>query len=118
MLADTGHPRAGGHGIFVGTVREVDEGRAVSGLSYEAHPSAARQLAEVAARHATGDVLAVAVEHRTGDLVVGDVAVVVAVSAEHRAAALEVCRALIDAVKTEVPIWKRQTFSNGDHEWV
>lgn len=56
--------------------------------------------------------------HRTGELTVGDVAVVVAVSAEHRAEAMDVCRAVIDAVKAEVPIWKRQTFTDGDHAWV
>lgn len=117
VLAAVTHPRAGGHGLFVGTVRDLDEGRSVTGLAYEAHPSAQRLIAEVAQRH-SGGVLAVAVEHRVGELAIGDVAVVVAVSAEHRAEALNACHRLIDAVKAEVPIWKRQTFAGGSHEWV
>jgi molybdopterin synthase catalytic subunit len=117
VLAAVDDDRAGGHGLFVGTVRDLDGGRAVSSLAYEAHPSAEPLLAAVAARHTDG-VLAVAVAHRVGDLVVGDVALVVAVAAEHRAEAMTTCHALIDAVKAEVPIWKRQTFTGGDHAWV
>lgn len=117
LLAAVADPRAGGHGLFVGTVRDLDEGRPVTGLSYEAHPGAEGLLRAVAERH-TGGVLAVAVAHRVGDLAVGDVAVVVAVSAEHRGEAMTTCHRLIDAVKAEVPIWKRQTFADGGHEWV
>jgi molybdopterin synthase catalytic subunit len=108
---------AGGQGLFVGTIRADDQGRAVRGLSYEAHPTAEAVLREVCARHAD-PVLAIAVEHRVGDLVVGDVAVVVAVSAVHRAAALDTTRALIDVIKAEVPIWKHQLFADGTDEWV
>jgi molybdopterin synthase catalytic subunit len=118
LLAAVADPRAGGLGLFVGTVRERDDGRAVVALSYEAHPSAHRLLTDVATRLAVADVVAVAVEHRLGRLVVGDVAVAVAVSAEHRAEALGTAHALIDAVKAEVPIWKRQEFAAGGHEWV
>ncbi len=117
LIAAVADDRAGGHGLFVGTVRTYDEGREVSGLSYEAHPGAGELLAQLCGRLTAG-VIAIAVEHRTGDLVVGDVAVAVAVSAEHRAQAMDTCRALIDAVKSEMPIWKRQTFADGDHEWV
>lgn len=109
---------AGGIGLFVGTVRRDDEGRAVRALDYASHPSAGdalRQVAQaIAARH---DVLAVAVVHRTGHLAVGQVAVALAVSAVHRAAALEASRDLIDTLKTSVPIWKDQQFTDGTHEW-
>jgi molybdopterin synthase catalytic subunit len=56
--------------------------------------------------------------HRVGHLEIGDLAVVVAVSAAHRGAALEACRELIDTLKERVPIWKHQLFSDGSDEWV
>lgn len=119
MLAAVADPRAGGHGVFIGTVRDGDHGRAVSALAYEAHPSALPALQALCAREAASEgVVAVAAVHRTGNLVVGDVAVVVAVSAVHRAQALDTARRLIDAIKQEVPIWKRQLFADGDEEWV
>lgn len=117
-LAAVTDERAGGIGVFVGVVRSDDHGKGVTSLSYEAHPTADRVLAEVCAQVATADVIAVAAEHRTGDLEIGDVAVVVAVSAVHRGEALEATQRLIDAVKTEVPIWKHQRFTDGSTEWV
>ena len=56
--------------------------------------------------------------HRTGSLVVGDVAIVACVATAHRALAFDVCRALVERVKTEVPIWKRQQLADGAHTWV
>lgn len=117
-LAAVADDRAGGIGLFVGVVRSDDHGKGVTSLSYEAHPSADQVLAEVCARAAAEDVIAVAAEHRTGDLAVGDLAVVVAVSAVHRGEAIEASHRLIDAVKTEVPIWKHQRFADGTTEWV
>ena len=70
---------------------------------------------EVADRH---PVIALAAVHRVGHLEIGDLAVVVAVSAAHRGAALEACRELIDTLKARVPIWKHQLFSDGSDEWV
>ena len=64
------------------------------------------------------DVVALAGVHRVGDLQIGDLAVVVAASAAHRADAFEACRRLIDELKTDVPVWKHQTFASGDVEWV
>lgn len=111
--------RAGGLGLFVGLVRDADGGRGVTSLDYTAHPTAGDVLgavaAEVAARH---DVLAVGVEHRTGHLEIGDLAVVVGCSAVHRADALEACHDLIDTLKQRVPIWKEQSFDDGEVEWV
>jgi molybdopterin synthase catalytic subunit len=111
-------PAAGGIGLFVGTVRNTDGGRPVRALSYEAHPSATHTLEEVCQRHCSAEVLAVAAEHRLGDLAIGDVAVVAAVAAIHRAEALDTARRLIDAIKHEVPIWKHQFFVDGTEEWV
>lgn len=110
---------AGGICVFVGTVRDHDAGQSVSALGYSSHPTAVARLAEVADRIASEcDVIALAGVHRVGDLSIGDLAVVVAASAAHRADAFEACRRLIDELKTDVPVWKHQTFASGDSEWV
>jgi molybdopterin synthase catalytic subunit len=112
-------PAAGGICVFVGTVRDHDEGQQVSALGYSSHPTALDRLRDVAERIASEcDVVALAGVHRVGDLVVGDIAVVVAASAAHRAQAFEACRRLIDELKTDVPVWKHQTFDSGDSAWV
>ncbi|WP_281292209.1 molybdenum cofactor biosynthesis protein MoaE [Actinomadura decatromicini] len=112
-------PGAGGIAVFVGAVRDHDHARAVSALSYSAHPTAERRLRaimeKVAADH---PVIGLAAVHRVGDLRVGDLAVVVAASSAHRADAFDACRRLIDDLKEHVPIWKHQTFADGGDEWV
>lgn len=119
VLAAVAHPGAGGTALFVGTIRDHDGGRDVVGLDYTAHSSAEDQLRDVTSRVATAHgALAAAATHRVGELVVGDLAVVVAVAAAHRGAALEACHALIDELKATVPIWKHQLFSDGTDEWV
>lgn len=119
VLAAVADRRAGASAVFVGTVRDHDGGREVARLSYQAHPSADRVIAEVAAAVAAlPQVVAVAAEHRVGDLAIGDLAVVVAVSCAHRGDAFELARRLIDRVKHEVPIWKLQEFTDGSSEWV
>jgi len=119
VLAAVEDAGAGGVVSFTGLVRDSDGGRDVRELEYEAHPDAERALTAVAERvlRETG-VTAVAVLHRTGLLAIGDVAVVVAASAPHRGEAFEGARRLIDDLKREVPIWKRQVFAEGDEEWV
>lgn len=112
-------PAAGGIALFIGVVRDTDEGQGVVSLDYTQHPIAAQRLTDCAARVAEAhDVTAIAVEHRIGHLQVGDLAVVVAVSAMHRAPALEACRQLIDDLKADVPIWKEQQFTSGEAQWV
>jgi molybdopterin synthase catalytic subunit len=119
LRAAVSDPGAGGIALFAGAVRESDRGRDVTGLSYSAHPSAAAELRRVAEKVAADyEVIALAAVHRTGDLEIGDLAVVVAASCAHRAEAFEACRALIDRLKHEVPIWKRQWFRDGSSEWV
>ena len=112
-------PAAGGVALFVGTVRAVDHEQAVEQLSYSSHPSALDRLTDVATRIADEcDIVALAAVHRVGDLAVGDLAVVVAAAAAHRAEAFEAGRRLIDELKAEVPVWKHQTYSDGDAIWV
>ncbi|MEU0689450.1 molybdenum cofactor biosynthesis protein MoaE [Streptomyces uncialis] len=114
-----GDPAAGGTALFVGTVRDHDNGAGVTALGYTAHPTAEAELRRVADKIvANHPVRALAAVHRVGDLRVGDIAVIVAVSCPHRAEAFAACRALIDDLKREVPIWKRQTFTDGTEEWV
>nr|WP_202879623.1 molybdenum cofactor biosynthesis protein MoaE [Serinicoccus kebangsaanensis] len=119
-LSAVRHPRAGAVTVFVGTVREHDGGReGVTALSYSAHPEAEsrlRRLAESVAE--TDEVRGVYAVHRVGELSVGDLAVVCAVAAEHRATAFEAGRRLIEELKEGIPIWKRQQFDGHDHEWV
>lgn len=112
-------PAAGAIALFVGTVRDHDHGRAVSRLSYSAHPSGAEQLRQVAEKVAARfAVRALAAVHRSGDLEIGDLAVVVAAASDHRDEAFAACRALIEDLKQTVPVWKRQLFAEGESEWV
>ncbi|MBB2890021.1 molybdenum cofactor biosynthesis protein MoaE [Flexivirga oryzae] len=117
-LAAVTDPAAGGMALFVGTVRQQDHAKAVDLLDYSAHPSAVDVMREVAESVVTDEITALAAVHRVGRLHVGDLAVVVAVSAPHRGAALTVCREMIDTLKHRVPIWKHQAFSDGSDEWV
>ena len=119
VLAAVTEPGAGGIALFVGTVRDHDVGRKVARLSYSAHPTAAAELRRVAEKVAADfGVRALAVVHRTGDLAIGDIAVVAAAACAHRGEAFEACRALVDTLKHEVPIWKQQWFADGGSEWV
>lgn len=119
VRAAVADPAAGGVCVFVGSVRDHDGGRSVSGLGYSAHPSALHRMRALASSVASRrDVRAVAVTHRVGDLVVGDLAVVAAVATGHRGDAFDACRALVDELKATVPIWKHQLFSDGSDEWV
>ncbi|WP_425300940.1 molybdenum cofactor biosynthesis protein MoaE [Nocardia farcinica] len=111
-------PEHGAVVVFTGKVRNHDGGQAVAALEYSAHPQAERFLRECCAAIATSSGLPVAAEHRVGALRIGDPAIVVAVAAPHRAEAFTACAELVDRIKHEVPIWKRQLFADGLSEWV
>ena len=118
VLTAVQDPAAGGIGLFVGVVRDHDNAKDVDGLEYSAHPSAVDELRRVCEQVLSDEVSKVAAVHRVGSLQVGDLAVVVAVSAPHRGAALDACHRLIDDLKLTVPIWKHQSFADGSDEWV
>ena len=119
VAAAVADPSAGGTTLFVGAVRDHDSDKSVTGLDYSAHPTALDRLREVAEVVASKhDVIALAAVHRVGRLAIGDLAVVVAVSAAHRGEAFDASRALIDDLKAQVPIWKHQVFTDGTEEWV
>ncbi|ACQ79949.1 molybdopterin biosynthesis MoaE protein [Beutenbergia cavernae DSM 12333] len=104
---------------FAGVVRDHDGGRGVLRLDYSAHPDAARLLAECCARVAAEfDGVRLAAVHATGELRIGDLALAAAVAAPHRAQAFAAAARLVDAIKAEVPIWKRQHYADGDSGWV
>lgn len=103
---------------FQGVVRNHDEDRAVTALDYQAHPEAERFLRECCEDVASRTGLRVAAFHRTGPLQVGDVALVAAAAAPHRAEAFAACAELVELIKQTVPIWKRQHFPTGSSEWV
>lgn len=112
-------PRTGAEITFVGRVRDNDEDAAtpVVALEYTAHPDAETTL-HALARGAIGDTDAVvAVSHRIGRLEVGEAAVIVSVASGHRGVAYEVSRALIEAIKHSLPIWKRQIEADGATVW-
>ncbi|TPW72817.1 molybdenum cofactor biosynthesis protein MoaE [Schumannella sp. 10F1B-5-1] len=109
---------AGAVVTFRGVVRDHDDGRAVTALEYEAHPDAAAYLERACATIAERGGLRVVAVHRIGELGVGDVALVACVASAHRAEAFAACSDLVDLIKQTVPIWKRQTFTDGRSEWV
>jgi len=113
-------PHAGAVCTFQGTVRDLTGDRRTVSLRYEAYPEMALKkmadLEDEARRR--WPVIELAIVHRVGDLDLGEVSVVVAVSCPHRGQAFEACRWLIDTLKEVVPIWKRETWEDGQQEWV
>ncbi|WEK61813.1 MAG: molybdenum cofactor biosynthesis protein MoaE [Candidatus Microbacterium colombiense] len=119
-LAAVEDPKLGAVTTFVGRVRDndPDAATAVVGLEYSSHPDAEATLRRLAAEAGDAAVpVVVAVSHRVGKLDVGDAAVVIAVASEHRAEAFEVCRAVIEAIKSDLPVWKRQLEVDGSSSW-
>jgi molybdopterin synthase catalytic subunit len=103
---------------FRGIVRNHDHGESVSALDYQAHPDAARFMAECCETITRDTGVRVVAVHRVGSLVVGDTALVAAAAAAHRHEAFDACERLVDLIKTSVPIWKRQHLAEGTTEWV
>jgi molybdopterin synthase catalytic subunit len=108
-------PHAGGEVVFTGTVRDHNEGHQVDFLEFEAYGEMALQVMHAIAEEIRTHwaVTKVAMVHRVGRVEIGEVCVVVGVSAPHRAAAFEGARHGIDRLKADVPIWKRETFEGG-----
>ena len=105
---------------FEGWIRDHNEGQAVERLEYEvyrpvAEKEGAKIIAEALTRYAIRHALCI---HREGLLELGDIAVIVCVSAAHRDPAFDACRYIIDEVKTRLPIWKKEHYVNGVSEWV
>lgn len=120
VLAEVG---AAGHGavsVFLGLVRDHNDGRAVDGVGYSAYMQMAeRTLAEIAAEAAAlAHSERVAVVHRVGELSVGDASVAIAVSSAHRAEAFDACRYIIEEIKKRLPVWKQERYREGGSAWL
>jgi molybdopterin synthase catalytic subunit len=110
----------GAQSIFVGTTRETTDGRVTKHLSYEAYqPMAESQLHQLAVDAAERWPLRrVIIHHRLGTVEVGQASVIVGVASPHRRAAIEAIPWMMDRLKQDVPIWKRETFGDGASQWI
>ena len=120
LLAEVQRACNGASVLFVGTVRDVNDGRAVTGMEYTAYEAmAASELAvvveEAVRQFGTDDVV---VEHRIGELDIGESSVVIAAAHAHRARAFDATRYVIEQLKRRVPIWKREHYVDGTRVWV
>ncbi len=120
VLERVGAPRDGAVALFLGTVRDHNEGRPVGGMEYEGYAEMAREqlaaiVAEAASRAGTDRIAAV---HRLGELAVGEVSVAIAVSTPHRAEAFDAARHVIEEIKRRLPVWKRERYLDGAAEWL
>jgi molybdopterin synthase catalytic subunit len=120
LVRAVSNPAAGATALFLGTVRNTDAGRAVTGIDYHAYAGMAnRHLAEIVAeasqRYGTRAIRA---EHRIGFLGLGEISVAIAASHERRAPAFAAARYVIEEIKRRVPIWKREHYADGTREWV
>ncbi len=120
LLAEVASTSSGVSTLFVGTVRRVNDGREVTGIDYSAYRAMAERemadiVAEAVARFGTEQI---SVEHRIGTLTLGEASIVIAVSHERRAGAMDAQRYLIEEIKKRVPVWKREHYADGAQEWV
>lgn len=120
VLSLIGADQDGASLLFLGVVRDHNDGRSVGGVRYDAYEEmATKVLAEIveeAALSAGTDRLAAV--HRVGELDVGDVSVAIAASSPHRAEAYEASRYIIEEIKKRLPVWKKERYSDGVEEWV
>lgn len=106
--------------LFLGTVRNHNDGREVGHLDYQAYaPMAEATLYEIVAEaHQRWDTGGISVIHRYGRLEIGDISVAIAVASPHRAEAFEASRYIIEELKKRAPIWKREGYLSGESEWL
>jgi molybdopterin synthase catalytic subunit len=120
LIAEVASVTNGATLLFVGTVRETNDGRDVSGMDYTAYRGMAERelgdiVREASSRFGTADIV---VEHRLGTLGLGDASVAIAVAHPHRGRAYEANRFIIEELKQRVPIWKLEHYVDGNREWV
>jgi molybdopterin synthase catalytic subunit len=120
VLARVGGPNDGAAVLFLGIVRDHNEGRPVRGVRYDAYAAMAEAelgaIAREAALQLGGD--GVAVVHRIGELAISEVSVAIAVSSAHRAAAFDASRYIIEEIKRRLPIWKEEHYVDGGPRWL
>ena len=119
LLAQVARPANGAVLLFLGVVREVNDGRDVTGIEYSAYePMAASELAAIAEEASGKFGVDLAIEHRLGELALEEASVGIAVGHPHRGEAYEASRWVIEELKRRVPIWKREHYVDGTRDWV
>jgi molybdopterin synthase catalytic subunit len=120
LIAEVTAPARGAIALFIGTVREENDGRAVSGMRYDAYEAMALEVLQAIVSEAEAKIVdgAVSAVHRIGDLAIGDVSVAIAVGSPHRADAFEASRYVIEEIKRRVPVWKEEHYIEGDARWL
>ena len=120
LLANVSSTQAGAVVLFLGTTREFTDGKQTVTLDYEAYDAmASKKLAELeSSARKKWELVECGIIHRLGNVSLGEASVAIAVSSAHRATAFEAGRWLIDTLKVEVPIWKKEHWSDGTQEWV
>ncbi|WP_154223458.1 molybdenum cofactor biosynthesis protein MoaE [Marinicella rhabdoformis] len=120
LKAQTENPKSGGYVCFEGWVRNHNNGEHVEQLHYSSHEKLALQVGNQIIEQAKQkfDINEAVCCHRVGELAIGDMAVWVGVSANHRKAAFEACEYILEEVKKEVPIWKNEHYTSGETGWV
>lgn len=120
LIAEVSGPDCGAVSLFIGTVRDTNDGRCVDAIEYTAYIAMAeaeleRILDEAETRFGE---MSVVVEHRIGELAIGEASVAIAAAHAHRQPALDSVRYVIDEIKKRVPIWKKEHYSDGTREWI
>ena len=120
VLGRVGSSTDGAVILFMGVVRDHNEGSGVTGLTYEAYDEmAGRVLNEIAGEAARRlGTPRIAVVHRTGELAVGEVSVAIAASSPHRAESFDAARYVIEEIKKRLPVWKKEHYVSGGAEWL
>lgn len=120
LIAEVSDVSCGAASVFLGCVRDVNDGRAVTGIEYSAYRSMAEREMNAIIREAGEkfDVSRLVLEHRLGVLGLGDVSVAVVVAHPHRGPSLDATRYVIEQLKRRVPIWKLELYADGTREWV
>lgn len=119
LVADVADPSCGAVLLFMGTVRDRNQGEAVRSITYDAYRSMALRKMEVIATdlELAHDGLRIRISHRLGEIPVGEASVVIAVASPHRESAYEASRQMLERLKAEVPIWKLEQYESGHREW-
>ena len=120
LIALAGSDDAGATAVFIGTVRNENDGRRVTGMEYSAYEAmAAKELTRIAQDAAEiFSVISLIIEHRVGTLALGDASVAIVAASAHRRAAIDCTSFVIEEIKKHVPIWKLEHYVDGTREWV
>ena len=120
LITEASDPGNGATAVFLGTVRNGNDGRGVTGIDYSAYAGMAveemtRILGEACEQYGIESAI---IEHRTGTLSVGDVSIAVVTAAPHRRAAMDALHYIVEETKARAPIWKLEHYTDGTREWV